>query len=252
MRPSASVIVVCVAAVIELSTLTSAEQKNKPSEPVIVTNSNSQPVPVAGSISAKITNATVPVTGTVNANVTNMPNVNIANTPSVTVTSMPPVTLGSGATLNLDPATTVSTANIAARHVVRLTATVSLADKEYARWGDATLLSGTIPYVVPSGKRLVLDYIGIWAQVQTGQVPLVRVVPAFKGLTSFFVFPELHESYRTWYTGYTGSVATAVYVDSGSKISVWFERTGNTAEAGAMVQLQGYIVDCGEACLTDE
>ncbi len=218
-----------------------AQNPHPPASSVVVTNSAAQPVPVSGNVNAQITNASVPVTGTVNANVTNTPNVTIANTPSVTVASMPPISL-SGAAVTIDPATTVHTAGEAGRDIVRLSTWMNLVPGFSGQALGATVMDGSTEFLVPAGKRMVINQIYVWAEMPSGQVPLVAVTA--NGIAAW---PEM----RAAFDGkYVGNSSIPLYVDGGGNVSLWFERSPYqvTGTAEARIQVAGYLIDCASGC----
>jgi hypothetical protein len=243
MRTFSIAIVSCMAAAIAMSSVASAEEHKKNSEPVVVTNSQGNPVPVTGSVN--ITNVKLPITGTVNAQVTNIP--------TVSVNSMPPVTLGSGATVGIDPSVTVSTADVSARHIVRLAATVTLEEGIESSSASVTLLTGGGAfYSVPSGKLLVLNNIMVTADIPHGESPYILISFADPD-AEFTVLPEMHVVLNNGTsTYYTGSITAPVYQTADERMSIGYQRLGQNGVAHLKVVLQGYLVDCGAGCSISE
>jgi hypothetical protein len=86
--------------------------------PVTVTNTTANPVHTVATVSG-----TVAISGTPNVNI-GTPTVNVGTMPPVTgtvgISGTPTVTLGAGSTVDLNPSTTVGSADTSARSIVRL------------------------------------------------------------------------------------------------------------------------------------
>ena len=189
----------------------------------------------------RIVNTPLPVEGSVF--LAGTPTVNVATMPGVSITSLPAVNLRSGATVAIDPATTVNTVDVSARNIVRLVA--SSHTSPYNVSLDATLVFGSGgTYYVPSGKRLVINSISGRYAVAAGNIGTIEVTTDM----GFSVYPESSKVL----TSATQDVfifnsAAPFYVDAGRHVRVGFTG-GNSTNLFVDVNLQGYLVDCGDSC----
>jgi hypothetical protein len=181
---------------------------------VVVTNTTANPVPTVATGTTAVT-GTVAISGT--------PNVNVANLPNLSTDT-----------------TTFSTVDVAARNIVRLRALL-VPDRGLA---FATLLDSTQAYVVPEGKRLVINSATVLLSGPIGIKPF-----PFLETGNFRVFLEPHKIPPSQLADYyVAGVPAPIYVDQGQSISVNFFASFGSPAAEAEGYLQGYLVDCGTGC----
>jgi hypothetical protein len=201
------------------------------------------------------------VTGTIqvgnpNVNVINTPNVNVANSPTVNVNSMPAVDLAAGAKVTLDtsagPITVRSLGDGARSKVVRLAGRVDLTSAGAGGFADLSLSGeqGAPTYVVPDGKRLVVQQWSGYAQIQLGEKAELGLANYSCGGTisqTFFLPIQLSIPNGAVTDVYRGTDHGTIYVDAGWRLTVTFSRTqvSKAGNATARMNVSGYLVDCG-------
>ncbi len=221
-------------------------QRTAPPQPVIITNDGataSSPVPVRGSVSATITNSTVPVA--------------VRELPGVTVSSMPAVTLGAGSMVAIDPATVVKTIDSATCNTVRLSGLLGRIFGQTLSNTNAQIFNAgsAIDYHVPSGKCLVVTNISARGAIPSTEKPdsLNVETCAADNTNCFTASLEPHELPYTYlgvssaYKKYVFNNTSPLYVDSGQSISLSFTTSGveGLDNMSVSVTLQGYLVNCG-------
>ena len=221
-----------------------------------VANTTANPVPT------KIVNTTpLAVTGTVqvgnpNVNVINTPNVNVANSPTVNVGSLPAIDLAAGAKVTLDtsagPITVRSLGDGARSKVVRLAGYINLTTELAGSFTDLSLSGeqGAAAYVVPDGKRLVVQQWSGRAQVQLGEKAELGLANYSCGGTisqTWFLPVQLSIPNGALTDVYRGTDHGTIYVDAGWRLTATFSRTQvvRAGNATARMNVSGYLVDCG-------
>jgi hypothetical protein len=96
---------------------------------------------------------------------------------------------------------------------------------------------------VPAGKRLVVEYIGIFSHVGAGHQPLTLArlpnlqaigLPLTLQASLAFAVPK---------DAYGGSFPTRILVDAGQSLAVFFGRYGGLSESFASFYLSGHLLD---------
>jgi hypothetical protein len=217
--------------------------------------------PLGAQLSAKSNAATASAaaqpqlsTITVDARVVNTPNVNVVNTPTVNVGNVPMVNLASGTAVSLVGTPAVQVSNTAANPIfvkdpaVRTRQPIRLQDK--IRVSLPTATSDTFTdfngYVVPQGKRLVIEYVNAFVPSGTndmllGQFVLIPTTIPAPGLVSKF----------PWYTfagqgGYLTGNQVLIFLDAGFGLDFVAEVPPNLYGNGTVdftVTLSGYLED---------
>ena len=178
---------------------------------VVVTNTAANPLPTQATGTTTVT-GTVAISGT--------PEVNVANIPNVPLDS-----------------TTFSTAEAAARNIVRLVA-ITPTDSGIA---PAKIIGTPTVYVVPEGKRLVISGATFLFSGPIGIKPF-----PFLETANFRVFLEPHKLPPSALADvYVASLPAPMYVDSGQSLSLNLFATFQAPAAGAEGYFQGYLLDCG-------
>jgi len=231
-----------------------------PSVPVngSVNVTNTAPIPVSvGNTAVPITAATpLPVSG--NVNVSNTVPVQVTNTVQVQGTvdiGTPTVNLGSGTNLKLDTSSPVPVRDVdnPERRLIMLTTS-------YVAVGSASLSvpvpnpvnpSLVNPYIVPNGKRLVLDYVSGYVSIPAGRLPRSLELDIFGGNP-----PPYDVSLIPYVTNLTDSTLihfsqpVRAYADAGSQIALFFGMDG-TGSMTTSVQMTGHLIDCGTPAADD-
>ena len=182
--------------------------------PVTVVNTPSQPVPV-------VQQGTATVSGNVNAAITNTPNVNVINTPTVT----------------LAPGASVRNADNPANQP--LAATNGLTLPSGIASGSVTLTT------VPAGKRLVIEYVALTANVPSGQILTLSVVTTVlnsSGSTDFplAVVSQGSDGFKNYFAV---SQLVRLYADAGTDVTATCNRSATTIAGTCTFAISGYFVD---------
>jgi len=177
---------------------------------VNVVNSPTNPVPVTGSIG---------LSGTASVNVVNTPNVKVVNT-----------------------VPTVNAANPAFQ---------PFQDEEVIGWNAGSGLIGNDgTFLVPSGKRLVIEFVSFELTIPTGTRPTfnsVKIVNANSNTIPISFLIPLSFQGSAFLGGqnsdvFIGSSPTRLYADPGSTVTLSV-RTNNADNGLAEVSVSGYLVD---------
>ena len=114
-------------------------------------------VVISGAASAQTHTATATAQGTQNVNVINTPNVNVVNTPGVNVANTPNVTIANSPEVKVTNTPAVRDADNPARQPLEAGSNCTVIDQSGG-------CSATV-YTVPSGKRLVIEFVTMNARV---------------------------------------------------------------------------------------
>jgi len=181
--------------------------------------------------------------------VVNTPSVTVANTPSVNVKNLPAVQLAPGATVSIagtpavhidstastplpvhDPATPVRTP-------IRLSFQITAADG---------VSGGNGLYIVPQGKRLVIEYASVFGSSSAGDTLIYSVMTATTPPQSqpFSYFLPATQVFgvgnaRSFVAGQT----MKVFSDPESTVDLRLDRTVPTGPANAIFAISGYLED---------
>jgi hypothetical protein len=178
----------------------------------------------------------VEVTNTPDVNVVNTPNVNVANTPSVEVTNSP--------TVELAPGAAVRDRDNPALQPVQFSCEITLLDLDQI---DSTSC-GTLP----SGKRLIIEYISAEAFVPTGQRPIMRVnvtnmdpfTTALSSIEYHFYFQDCGPVAPSSNCYNLSELVRLYHTQVGFNVVLTFNRTGPfTGGASLTANFSGYLVD---------
>lgn len=171
------------------------------------------------------------------------PNVNVAGT--VAISNTPAVTIAS--TVGVSGAVAIT--NGAANPIpVRA---VADAQTPWARNLDlaipaGSLFSDILVYQVPSGKRLVIEFVTAKLLVPSGQAgKLVNVAVTVAGTGASFALPltEVAEADTAAGVLYVASQLTKIYADPGTLVVVEPVRDATSGTSGGRIALAGYLVD---------
>jgi hypothetical protein len=160
-------------------------------------------------------------------------NVNVVNTPNVNVVNSPPVQLSSSV------ASPLFTRDVnEAVQPVQLIMHIDLLDNESFGQADA--------FLVPSGRRLVVEFVSAQGSANPGQlVSLVNLLARFNGATTFAgvrLQPIAPDGFQGIPVESAGSQLVRIYADPGSTLVVTVRRTGGYSErAFGEVFLSGYL-----------
>jgi hypothetical protein len=106
-------------------------------------------------------------------------------------------------------------------------------------------------YVVPTGKRLVINSLTFAGSVPTGNIP-ANPVMYLSDVMYIIGWLELHKSPASGATDvYNATWPAPVYVDAGASLHLFFNGVAEGESGGwslATTYLQGYLVDCGTGC----
>ena len=183
-----------------------------PVKPVVIVNTPGAPVPVAGTVRIT-TNQPVPVTGTVGIT-TNQP---LPVTGSVAVT-----------TTENDPLLVSDVNNIARQPFQRI----------------MFLPAGPSSFVVPAGKRLVIEFASMNTSVDTGcRVIALTIQTTVGGTNAGFSLPPTHAMVPGRSFDTVGQ-PVSIYADPGTQVSfsTFTQSTGSCNLLGS-ISISGYLVD---------
>ncbi len=228
---------IAVATCVASSGVCLAQRAQAPSSPGSTQNVNvvNQPTVTVGSMPA------VSLSGTPTVSVTGTPAVSISGTPAVSLSGTPAVSLSGTPTVN---ATSVD-----ALQAVQHTASLNAASGVSIATEGISPNAGT-PYVVPAGKRLVIDTISNDTQVDGGGETVVVCIDIGYGSGSSLA------GIRLWApTTVTGGTSSSVhsfgtahlqaYADQGASVTCFLNRFGqlSTGAIYAHCQWSGHLVD---------
>jgi hypothetical protein len=168
-----------------------------PSQPVVVTNTGANPVPVAGTVTVANTPATQAVSGSVAVN--NLPAVqNVAG--SVSVSNLPAVQ--SVAVANSDPA-----------------------PFQVEAFGRLDTEFPSVSFQVPAGQRLLVDYVSVSISAYNGTVdPSVTISGRHNGQLARY-FELLDSAPASYGTSYGTQHVVRMSFDAGSTVGLSVHRT---------------------------
>jgi hypothetical protein len=195
------------AANLAMSTASYAAPQNPPSAPVTVVNTAANPVPVSGSITVtgtsnvNVTNASIPVTGSVNASQSGTWNVGITGTPSVSISGPVSVIPAPVAPVQTDIASDCYLVPANQRLVIEFVSAILNAPSDDARFVfliSTSLANHSVGHTVPVQKTTIVNSGGTaQANVYTGALPLrayadggTSVCPAFDFIENGPIFEE--------------------------------------------------------------
>lgn len=135
---------------------------------VNVVNTTSNPVPTAAQGTTTVSGTvaisgtpSVSVSGTPSVSVSGTPSVSISGTPSVSVSGTPSVTVGNTPSNPVPVAITSGNGGTPVEFVLQ------------GVWNGGQLESSATPYVVPTGKRLVMQFVSGYATIGVGDKVLL-------------------------------------------------------------------------------
>lgn len=208
---------------------------------------NVTPVPVSGTVllgnnNVNVTNTpSVNVTNTPTVNVANLPAVNIATLPAVNINSLPAVQLASGTKVGLDSAAL----DDGARVPIRLNGKVDLENgNSGGNCAFLTLGSSASTYVVPDGKRLVLQQWSSEVWVETGQKFSIELNSYHCDSVEDRIYLNPPFTYTPTRDLYRGTDRGTYYFDSGDSLNMCFGRSSGVGLGNAFIRTSGYLVDC--------
>lgn len=186
-------------------------------------------------------NVNVVNTPSVNASITNTPSVSVTGTPNVSVSNTPTVNVGNQPTVQLAPGSTVT--NAPTSPVGRVTG-IFLTQGQTFR-NQFLLPSQSIPV----GKRFVIQYVSVFANVDPGQRPRAFLSgrlsdPASANLNVFL--PLQFEGNFGGQDFWSASHPVSLYTDgqgNGQELFMHCERDQGVGIAGCTFQVVGYLVD---------
>ena len=227
------------------------------------------PEPARGAAGPQMTivNTPLPVTGNVNATVTG--NVGLTGTPTVMAQqsgpwnvgitgSLPPFAFAPDATVNVGNTPTVNigtgSVEITGTPSVEIVnqATSPVLTRDVDRPGrqryvsektvichDGAFFCGTESFAaVPSGKRLVVEYVWARADLPAGQTPLVDM---YTGVNLPITLPLQVHFFGT--DIFTGGGPMPVHVDSGGYFLFNAQRNATVGTGGVFITVSGYLID---------
>jgi hypothetical protein len=203
-------------------------------QPVTVTNT---PLPVSLQGSATVS-GNVNVANTPDVNVANQPTVNLASGTTVGINGTPTVNLGSGATVGIDPsANGVRDVDNPARHAFQQRVSVDAPQTGVFSEGS---------FQVPSGKRLVIEFISADVAAPGGPPPLVFIQAIGGGGKSVVNIPlGQADASDPSQTVWTGNTFTRLYADGGTYVGVLLGSASNApaGDINMVASISGYLVD---------
>lgn len=194
------------------------------SKDVLVINPASQPVPTAAQ-------GTTTIAGSVS----------VANTPTVT--------FAPGASVGIDPASnTVQLANTAASPVPVVN--INDAGQPFQAGASITQAGTNVSLLdiatVPTGKRLVIEFISATGQVPVGQhvelMEINTVTDPFGGLTHQLLV-HAQPPAVIGDSLFRANQQLRLYANAGSQVKALFRRSSNAGNGVFVVTISGYLVD---------
>ncbi len=133
--------------------------------------------------------------------------------------------------------------------IVNTPVTTKIAPLQAFQWGvmnvdfDPTQLGASVSFVIPDGKRLVIEYVSGNVFVDIGDAVVFSVSTTVDGVLAHhqLVLTPLGPS-GGFAKGYTASQSMRLYADSGTEVTVY---AGNTLGGRATMHasISGYLVD---------
>lgn len=187
---------------------------------VVVTNTSNNPVPT-------VATGTTAVSG------------------AVAITGTPTVTLGTGSIVAIDPSTTVNTSATSARNIIRLLGGSFLPDGSLV--AQSSLAGTPTAFLVPGGKRMVINFASIQIIGPTGFTPAVTVsfsesLPNGDLVVTPVPIP-LQKQPSSGNDVYLATFPGPVYVDQNRSLVL---NVGSATSWNAFAE--GYLLDCGAGC----
>jgi hypothetical protein len=202
-----------------------------PDKDVVVTNTASNPVPVQ-------TQGVTNISG--NVSISNTPSVSIANTPTVNAQEFGPWNVN----ISNKPAVTIDSSAPVNVHDVD-----NPALQPFQRILDVLIPPGqgtaTDQFVVPAGKRLVIEFTSTNVTAPTGMKLWVRLQALSGGVFVSYNMTSTLLSNTAGTDFSVGSETTRIYADPGSNVTLVVSVLGGTAgsNTGAEVDLSGHFVN---------
>jgi hypothetical protein len=176
--------------------------------------------------------------------------VNVTNTPNVSVVNTPTVNIGAGS-VGITGMPNVTVANTITNPVpVRDTDNPAIQPFQTEIALDLTSFTSKVgTFTVPAGKRLVIEFVSIFAQVNQGQKELVNIeTTAGNTVASYTVVPNFYGtevSSNPAFDVFVGNQQMRVYADPGSTVNILVYGQLNTNALGGqtVVSLSGYLVN---------
>ena len=198
---------------------------------VTVQNAGSNPVPttIQNTPSVNIANTpSVSVTGTPTVSITGTPSVSVSGTPTVAVSNLPtgaagPASLAGIITKNLDEP---------ARQPVQQSLTCSTV--------AAGVNTCTATYMVPAGKRLVIEYLQLISIDLSGSATsLYQITTTVQGMNVTYYYPPGPAPAGN---NHISEHLVRIYADPGSTVQLQGTETSNTGTVTFLLQLSGYFI----------
>jgi hypothetical protein len=127
-----------------------------------------------------------------------------------------------------------------ARHAVRLTL-IGVADVTSVPMHDANT---SLPYTVPTGKRLVIEHASLFANPPVGE----KAYAYWSNGLTLTALPATLQIDTGAVSAYEGSVSLRDYVDAGNQVGFSIFDTSGNWPLGWEVDATGYLIDCNGQC----
>lgn len=159
----------------------------------------------------------------------------------------PPVGRGQGNSGNAPPTLDVNVVNTP--RVVVANTPDETAEAAYVplagQWALESFSAASDTYIVPAGKRLVIEHVSSFAELHPGQAQTYILLRVTQGTASFQHFLEVTQpiAFTLTQAFASSSQPLRLYVDAGEAVQAVSGRNSNENVGYFSMQVSGYLVD---------